>query len=96
MIPTLQMKSETRRGNTTVGSYIQGLLCPPGHLRFRKEVRGYAFHIEDNWVILKLLFLVAKLCLFCDPMDSSLRGSSVHGISQARIQEWDAISSILA
>ena len=31
--------------------------------------------------------------LFCDPMDCSLPGSSVHGISQARILEWVTISS---
>ena len=38
--------------------------------------------------------LVTQLCLtFCDPMDSSLSSSSVHGISQARILEWVAISS---
>ena len=37
--------------------------------------------------------LVAKLCLtLCDPMDSSPSGSSVHGISQARIPEWVAFS----
>ena len=30
---------------------------------------------------------------FCDPVDCSLPGSSVHGISQARILEWGAISS---
>ena len=37
--------------------------------------------------------LVAKLCLtLCDPMDDSLPGSSVHGIFQARIMEWVAIS----
>ena len=29
---------------------------------------------------------------FCDPMDGSLPGSSVHGILQARILEWVAIS----
>ena len=29
---------------------------------------------------------------FCDPMDYSLPGSSVHGISQARTLEWVAIS----
>ena len=29
----------------------------------------------------------------CDPMDSSLPGSSVHGILQARTLEWVAISS---
>ena len=28
----------------------------------------------------------------CDPMDSSLPGSSVHGIFQARVLEWVAIS----
>ena len=26
--------------------------------------------------------------LFCDPIDSSSPGSSVHGISQARVLEW--------
>ena len=32
---------------------------------------------------------VAKSCLaVCDPMDYRLSGSSVHGILQARIQEW--------
>ena len=34
-----------------------------------------------------------QLCLtLCDPMDCSLPGSSVHGIPQARILEWVAIS----
>ena len=28
----------------------------------------------------------------CDPMDCSLPGSSIHGISQARTLEWVAIS----
>ena len=37
--------------------------------------------------------LVAKSCPpLCDPMDCSPPGSSVHGISQARILEWVAIS----
>ena len=36
---------------------------------------------------------VAKSCpTFCDPMDCSPPGSSLHGISQARILEWVAIS----
>ena len=35
-----------------------------------------------------------QLCLaLCNPMQCSLPGSSVHGISQARILEWVAISS---
>ena len=37
--------------------------------------------------------LVAKLCpTLCDSIDWSLPGSSVHGILQARILEWVAIS----
>ena len=39
------------------------------------------------------LVLVSQLCLtLCDPMDHSPPGSSVHGILQARILEWVAIS----
>ena len=35
---------------------------------------------------------VAQSCLtLCDPMDSSLPGSTVNGIFQARILEWVAI-----
>ena len=36
---------------------------------------------------------VTQLCLtLCDPIGSSLPGSSLHGILQARILEWVAIS----
>ena len=36
---------------------------------------------------------VTQLCpSLCDPMDRSLQGSSLHGIFQARILEWVAIS----
>ena len=36
---------------------------------------------------------VTQLCLtLCDPMDCSLPGSSIHGIFQARVLEWVAIS----
>ena len=36
---------------------------------------------------------VAQSCpTLCDPMDCSLSGSSVHGIFQARVREWIAIS----
>ena len=40
-----------------------------------------------------LFVLVAQSCLtLCNPMDYSLPGFSVHGILQARILEWVAIS----
>ena len=32
---------------------------------------------------------------FSDPMDCSLPGSSVHGIFQARVLEWGAITIVL-
>ena len=36
---------------------------------------------------------VAQSCLtLSDPMDCSLLGSPVHGISQARVLEWGAIA----
>ena len=44
---------------------------------------------RSGYVCAKLL----QSCLtLCNPMDCSLPGSSVHGISQARIPEWVAIS----
>ena len=40
-----------------------------------------------------LFYVCAQLCpTLCDPMDGSPPGSSVLGISQARILEWVAIS----
>ena len=36
---------------------------------------------------------VAQLCpTLSDPMDCSLPGSSIHGIFQAKVLEWDAIA----
>ena len=36
---------------------------------------------------------ITQSCLtLCDPMDYSLPGSSVHGILQARILEWVAVT----
>ena len=52
---------------------------------------------RNKHTILKQLYVcvcsVAQSCLtLCDPMDCSPAGSSVHGILQARILEWVAIS----
>ena len=43
-------------------------------------------------LIERLLFFSRCIWLFCDPMDYNPPGSSVRGISQARILEWVAIS----
>ena len=43
--------------------------------------------------VLLFVVLIAQPCpTLCDPMDCSLPGASVHGISQARILEWVAVS----
>ena len=40
---------------------------------------------------------VAQLCpTLCDPMDCSPPGSSIHGIFQARVLEWGAITFSIA
>ena len=39
------------------------------------------------------MYIIAHSCpTLCNPMDCSLPGSSIHGIFQARILEWVAIS----
>ena len=60
------------------------------------------WQIKNNYIIhnLKVSFIqneseseVAQSCLtLCNPMDCSLPGSSTHGIFQARVLEWVAIS----
>ena len=35
--------------------------------------------------------LIQSCPTLCEPMDCSLPGSSIHGIFQARVLEWDAI-----
>ena len=63
---------------------LKSLSCP--WLSFTTP--GQFFHTTPN-----CRCLVAKCLTLCNPMDCSLPGSSVHGILQARILEWVAISS---
>ena len=47
----------------------------------------------ESWAIKESWSEVGQSCLtLCDPMDCSLPGSSVHGIFQAIVLEWIAIS----
>ena len=59
------------------------------------EKEKYQFaQIASSAVKRWLLYVCAKSCLtLSDPMDCSPPGSSVHGVLQARILEWVAISS---
>ena len=50
-------------------------------------------HISKVYLLKAVCVLAIQSCLtLCDPMDYWLPGSSVHGILQARVLEWVAIS----
>ena len=58
---------------------------------------GKIFNLASFFFLINLMSQseseVTQLCLtHCDPMDCSPPGSSIHGILQARILEWVAIS----
>ena len=58
---------------------------------------GYIYYFDYGDGVMGVIMCacsVPQLSLtLCDPMDSSLPGSSVHGILQARILEWVAMLS---
>ena len=55
--------------------------------------RGAGYSLAESWEYSKVQSEVAQPCpTLCDPMDHSLPGSSVHGIFQANVLEWVAIS----
>ena len=54
-------------------------------------------HVKLNAKAIKILITECVVAAqsyptLCDPMDCSLQGSSIHGIFQARVIEWVAIS----
>ena len=54
---------------------------------------GVGCHFLLQCMKVKSESAVALSCLtLSDPMDCSLRGSSIHGIFQARVLEWGAIA----
>ena len=56
----------------------------------RKKQMRYANYLPNREAV---YLKVTQSCLtLCDPMDCSLPSSSVHGILQARVLEWVAIS----
>ena len=58
------------------------------------QARSCSFPLAGGWsLVLWLESEVAQLCpTLCDSMDYSPPGSSIHGILQARILQWVAIS----
>ena len=89
-------------GTEVNGRKIRLVEDKPGSRRRRSYSRSRSHSRYCWWLqVFKLAInslmntccLVAKSCpTLCDPMDCSPPGFSVHGISQARIREWVAIS----
>ena len=72
----LEMDMEKQTGSKFGKEYIKAVYCHPSYLTYRVQFSS-----------------VAQSCpTLCDTMDCSLSGSSVHGIFQARVLEWVAIS----
>ena len=66
----------------------------PALLRYDGHITFCQFKVYDKHTIPNNSWSeVAQLCpTLCNPMDCSLQGSSFHGIFQARVLEWVAIS----
>ena len=60
----------------------------PATMRCWKRQRIILYRFQKEHDSVDLLWLCLTVWFFCDPMDCSPPGSSVHGISQARILEW--------
>ena len=70
-----------------------GLLLLLSHWDSPGKNTGVGCHFLLQCIKVKSESEVTQLCpTLCDPIDSSLPGSSVHGIFQARVLEWVAIA----
>ena len=80
---------------TISSSVIPLFSCPQSFpaSRYFPMSQLFASGCQNIGVCLCVCVLVAQWCLtLCHPMDCSLPGSAVHGILQARILEWVAIT----
>ena len=58
------------------------------------QINGFPFPLimDKESPLLLVVWSLSHVQLFCDPMDCSPPGTSVHGIFQASILGWVAIS----
>ena len=70
-----------------------GTLLSP-HFHMLTNLVAVPLEFYGTFITEECVWSVTQLCLtFCDPMDCSPPGSSVHGILQARMLEWVAMPS---
>ena len=81
-----QPTTNTHPGGTLCQALCEALGCPT-------PAASLSLHVLETWAC--TCVVARSRPILCSPMDSSCSppGSSVHGISQARILEWVAISS---
>ena len=71
-----------------MSSLTERQICP----KINDKSNFYWSQVRDQSIFLLLLPFTQSCPTLCDPMDSSLPGFTVHGIFQARILEWAAVS----
>ena len=78
--------------------YWSGLSCPPPGILLTQGSKLCLLHLRHcgffttsaTWEAYTVLCFVAQSCpTLCNPVDCSPSGSSVHGIGQARVLEWE-------
>ena len=95
---TAHSKSVDRATTQMIPTQIVDRRPGPCYAQSSEEKRIWKVKVAWAWMSGDHLHViqdppVSELCLtLCDPMDYSLPGSSVHGILQARIPEWVAIT----
>ena len=99
--PSHFLENKGRRGRFRHSTQRLTGLITPGCLALRRyclcprflicKWSGRHKCVSDATDLLFVVWLLSHVQVFCDLMDGSLPGSSVHGISQARILQWVAI-----
>ena len=90
LCPTLSDPMDCSLPGSSVHGIFQARVLEWGAIAFSSK-HLYPSPIHDN-VLKKSSEVVQSCSTLCDPMDCSLPGSSVHGIFQARVLEWVAVS----
>ena len=78
----MDAEKDLRNATYILGKYSQQTRCK----------RELPLTNKERFVLVVCCVVASHVHLLCDPMDCSPPGSSVHGILQARILEWVAIS----